>query len=268
MNLLFSESGTQRMDEIVRPGLLCAFDFDGTLAPIGPHPEKVQLPYDVQQQLITLSRYAPIAIITGRSVQDVQKYIGFSPDFIIGNHGIEGLPGWDSHAESYRMVCCMWEQELLVAFQGSTSFDPSIWIENKRYSLSVHYRPTRDHGNPEEGLKKLFTQLIPIPRVIPGKNVFNLLPQNAADKGIALAKLMSTYHFRSAIYVGDDVTDEDVFRLHRHDVLTVRIENAVDSAAEFFLRQRQDVRYLLDALIVRLRLLRKTHLASTSRLVT
>src|SRR3954468_18443236 len=109
MNLLFSESGMQRMDQIIQSRLLCAFDYDGTLAPIEPHPEKVQLPYDIQQRLITLSRYAPIAIITGRSVQDMQKYMGFSPDFIIGNHGIEGLPGWDKHAESYQMACNEWE---------------------------------------------------------------------------------------------------------------------------------------------------------------
>jgi len=260
MNLLFSESGMQRMDKIVQSGMLCAFDFDGTLAPIEPHPEKVQLPYDIQQRLITLSRYAPIAIITGRAVQDMQKYMGFSPDFIIGNHGIEGLPDWNQHAESYQMICGAWVQKLSAAFQESAMADPGIWIENKRYSLSVHYRPTPDIDHLEEKLKNLFTQLTPVPRVISGKQVFNLLPHGAADKGMALAKLMSSYHFHSAIYVGDDVTDEDVFRLRRSDVLTVRVENAVDSAAEFFLRQRHDIKHLLDELIVRLRLLRKAHL--------
>jgi trehalose 6-phosphate phosphatase len=264
VNLLFSESGMQRMDQIVQFGLLCAFDFDGTLAPIELHPEKVQLPYDIQQRLITLSRYAPLAIITGRSVQGMQKYMGFSPDFIIGNHGIEGLPDWNKHAESYQTICSMWEQRLLAAFEHPTILDPGIWIENKRYSLSIHYRPTPDVGNIEDKLKNVFTQLTPVPRVIPGKNVFNLLPQNAANKGVALAKLMSSNNFRSAIYVGDDVTDEDVFRLHRPDVLTVRVENAVDSAADFFLRQRQDIKHLLDELIVRLRLLRKAHLAPAS----
>ncbi|MGZ3240998.1 MAG: trehalose-phosphatase [Burkholderiaceae bacterium] len=252
------------MDKIIQSGLLCAFDFDGTLAPIEPHPEKVQLPYDIQQRLITLSRYAPIAIITGRSVQDMRKYMGFSPDFIIGNHGIEGLPDWNEHAESYQIICSMWEKRLLAAFEDHTIFEPGIWIENKRYSLSIHYRPILAVANIEEKLKNLFTQLTPVPRVIPGKKVFNLLPKNAADKGVALGRLMSSYNYHSAIYVGDDDTDEDVFRLHRSDVLTVRIENAADSAADFFLRQRQDIKHLLDELIVRLRLLRKAHLAPAS----
>jgi trehalose 6-phosphate phosphatase len=266
MHLLFSEAGIQRIDEIVQPGLLCAFDFDGTLAPIESHPANVQLPYDIQQRLITLSRYVPIAIITGRSVQDAQKYLGFSPDFIIGNHGIEGLPGWNKYAESYQLHCNEWEQTLSTALQNRSAFDFGIRIENKCYSLSVHYRAIKDNDHIEQKLINLFTQLTPSPRVISGKNVFNLLPQDAADKGVALEKLMSANHFSSAIYVGDDVTDEDVFRLNRPDVLTVRIENSANSAAEFFLRQRQDIKHLLDELIVRLRLQRKTHLSSASRL--
>lgn len=266
MNLLFSENGMQRMNEIVQPGLLCAFDFDGTLAPIVVRPEDVQLPYEVQQRLITLSHYAPIAIITGRAVLSMQKYLGFSPDFIIGNHGIEGLPGWVDHAKNYPMYCNKWEQAVITLLQDQAAFDPDIQIENKQYSLAIHYRCVRDPADMEQRLRSLFTQLTPSPRVIPGKYVFNLLPQDATDKGVALAKLMSSYDFRSAIYVGDDITDEDVFRLHRPDVLTVRIENAIDSAAEFFLRQSGDIKHLLDELIMRLRQLRKAHFASTSRL--
>ncbi len=250
------------MDEIIQPGLLCAFDFDGTLAPIVAQPDKVQLPYDVQQQLIALSDYAPIAIITGRSVKDIKKYLGFSPDFLVGNHGIEGLPDWDRHAGSYELYCRMWEQKLSAAFQNHNLFDPGIRIEDKGYSLSIHYRAVHDPEDVVQKLENLFRQLTPVPRVIPGKSVFNLVPENAMDKGGALLKLMSTQHFRTAMYVGDDVTDEDVFRLHRPEVLTVRIENAADSAAEFFLRQRLDIKHLLDELIVRLRALRKAHLAS------
>jgi trehalose 6-phosphate phosphatase len=264
MNLLFSESGTQRMNEIIRAGLLCSFDFDGTLAPIVDRPEKVELPYEVQQKLFALSCYAPIAVITGRAVKDIQKYMGFSPDFIIGNHGLEGLPDWQSNAEQYQSTCIKWRQQLHAVLENPALSAHGIWIEDKCYSLSIHYRPAREHGDIASRLRKLFSELDPAPRVIEGKNVFNLLPKNAADKGVALSKLMDTYDFHSAIYVGDDVTDEDVFRLHRPDILTVRIEHAADSSAEFFLRQRQDVRHLLDELIVRLRAQRKAQLSSPS----
>jgi trehalose 6-phosphate phosphatase len=174
------------------------------------------------------------------------------------------LPGWDNYADSYQSHCELWEKTLLVAFQDSAISDRGIWIENKRYSLSVHYRQALDHDYVEQWLHNLFSQLVPMPRIISGKCVFNLVPQNATHKGDALEKLMSSQNFRSAIYVGDDVTDEDVFRLHRHDVLTVRIENSIDSSAEFFLRRSQDIKHFLDELIVRLRVLRKAQLTSPS----
>jgi trehalose 6-phosphate phosphatase len=55
-----------------------------------------------------------------------------------------------------------------------------------------------------------------------------------------------------AIYVGDDVTDEDVFRLRRTEVLSVRVEHVADSAAEFYIPAHADIASLLDELIGRL----------------
>jgi trehalose 6-phosphate phosphatase len=57
----------------------------------------------------------------------------------------------------------------------------------------------------------------------------------------------------SAFYVGDDVTDEDVFRLRRNDVLSVRVEPEPGSAAPYFIEHRQEMPTLLQALIARLR---------------
>jgi trehalose 6-phosphate phosphatase len=64
--------------------------------------------------------------------------------------------------------------------------------------------------------------------------------------------LMAITGALGAIYVGDDVTDEDVFRLKRHDVLSVRVEQATDSAAEFFLDRPDDILALLQELTARL----------------
>lgn len=79
--------------------------------------------------------------------------------------------------------------------------------------------------------------------------MFNLLPVDAPDKGMALAKLCEVSGAPSALYVGDDVTDDYVFRMRRPDWLTVRIERSGDSAAEFYIHHRLDMVQLLDALI-------------------
>jgi trehalose 6-phosphate phosphatase len=253
MSLPFHELSSARLDEIVGPGLLCAFDFDGTLAPIVTQPEKAHLPLGILQRLVTLAHYTPVAVITGRSVADIRSRLGFEPDFVVGNHGLEGVPGQAYCAGHCEQLCVEWEQRLAASLQDRTVFDPGIRIENKGYSLSVHYRLARDRSKAERQLIALLARLTPQARVITGKCVFNLLPQEALDKGVALERLMEASGARSALYVGDDVTDEDIFRLRRPDLLSVRIGCSVDSAAEFFLYHRLDMFALFDEVIRRLR---------------
>jgi len=252
MTALFSITGYARLDDVVKPGLLCAFDFDGTLSPIVALPELAMLPEEIMHRLVALSHYAPVAIITGRELDDIRQRLGFTPDFVVGNHGIEGLPGWEDTAERHREVCRLWHERLMTCLNKPGSVDPGMTIENKKYSLSVHYRHARDHKAAAALLQKLFMHLEPLPRVVTGKCVFNLIPQDAADKGVALEQLMNISRAASGIYIGDDVTDEDAFRLSRANLLTVRIECNTDTAAEFFLRRRQDMAQLLDELISRL----------------
>lgn len=250
MSLLFSETGLRRLDEIVQQRLLCAFDFDGTLAPIVVQPEHACLPNDIRQQLLELSCYAPVAIITGRSIEDTYSRLGFGPDFIVGNHGMEGVPGWEAHAQRHQAICVGWRTQLARVLREG---DAGIRLEDKHYSLSLHYRGARDAGAAEARLMKLFEALEPQPRVVGGKYVFNLLPQDAAHKGNALEQLITICGASHALYVGDDVTDEDVFRLQRRDLLSVRIEHAPYSAAQFFLPRPEDIVQLLTELTARLR---------------
>jgi trehalose 6-phosphate phosphatase len=251
MNDLFSQPGIARLDAIVKPGMLCVFDFDGTLAPIVSTPEHASLPSDVREKLVALSSLVPVAILTGRSLADIKARLGFKPDYIAGNHGLEGLPGWEERSVEYERTCRAWMALLTSALQDP-QFDSGIRIENKQYSLSVHYRMAQDQLKTEKALAELFAGKLPEARVIGGKCVFNLMPQHAADKGHAMERLMQLSGARSAIYVGDDVTDEDVFRLRRRDLLTIRIEPAAASAAEFYLSYWHNILQFLDDLIRRL----------------
>lgn len=255
MHSLFSQTGLQRLDQILGAQLLCAFDFDGTLAPIVTMPEQARLPDDIRSRLVTLSAHAPVAIITGRSVQDIRNRLGFEPDFVVGNHGLEGVPGWEKQAAQHEQLCAAWLRQLTGALQQPAS-DPGIQLEDKRYSLSVHYRLACDPDAAARTLVDIFARLTPAPRVVAGKYVFNLMAEDTCHKGSALERLMEITGARHALYVGDDVTDEDVFRLQRPDVLSIRIEHASDSAAEFYVPEPRDILPLLEKLIHRLRALR------------
>lgn len=252
MGLLFSIAGKKRLDDVAQPGLLCAFDFDGTLAPLVPMPDQASLPDDIRERLVALATHAPVAIITGRSIEDIRARIGFDPDYVVGNHGLEGVPGWEAHAARHRSACAAWMAQLAVALPNRLD-DAGIMVEDKRYSLSVHYRQARDPDLAALALETLFDQLSPRPHVIGGKYVFNLLADDACNKGIALERLMRASGAQRAIYVGDDVTDEDVFRMRRPDVLSVRIEHHSDSAADYYLAHPADIVWLLEELTARLR---------------
>ncbi len=253
MEFLFSEAGRQRLEQVVHEHMLCVFDFDGTLVSIVPQPDQAYLPEPIRQRLRELSRHTTVAILTGRSLPDIRARLGFEPRYVLGNHGIEGLPGWEERSKQYRELCLRWERMLNAVFRENAQFDRGIHLENKQYSLSVHYRHTRDPQRCETQLAQLFATLLPDARVMAGKFVFNLLPPGAEDKGSAMKKLLQISGASSAIYVGDDVTDEDVFRLRHSDILSVRVEASPHSAAEWYLHGPQDIGLLLDDLISRLR---------------
>lgn len=254
MMTLFSLPGRSRLDELAKPGLLCAFDFDGTLAPLVTQPDRAHTPKNIIARLGELANYARIAVITGRSLADVSERLGFRPDYLVGNHGLEGMPGWEAQAARYREICQQWMTILAQALAQQAEFANSVWIEDKNYSLSVHYRMARDREAVEKRLLELLPQVLPSARIVTGKCVVNLLPSDAVDKGDAMAALLEVSQASGALYVGDDVTDEDVFRMRHPDFLSIRIGHDARSGAEFFLAHRLCILQLLDELLMRFRL--------------
>jgi trehalose 6-phosphate phosphatase len=263
MMTLFSAAGRARLDELAKPGLLCAFDFDGTLAPLVTQPERAYTPKNIVSRLAELSNYAQIAIITGRSIADVSDRLGFHPDYLVGNHGLEGVPGWQENSAGYREMCRQWLDILTQKLPKHAEIEPSIWIEDKTYSLSIHYRVARDRVEAEKNLLALLPELLPSARIMAGKCVLNLLPPDAGSKGNAMSALLAASQASGAMYVGDDVTDEDVFCMQHPELLSIRIGHDPRSDAEFFLAHRLCILQLLDELLMRFRISNST----ASRLV-
>ena len=214
---------------------------------------EIVLPDATRALLLALQRHAPVAIITGRAVADIQPRLGFVPDLLVGNHGLEGVPGARAAtaAEYHRSVCAQWRHQLerLLAAEYP---DPGVQVEDKRYSLSVHYRHAQAAERAQADLEPLLAGLDPAPRLVAGKCVFNLMPPGAGHKGTALEQLIEEVDARAAIYVGDDVTDEDAFRVQRQELLSVRVEHSAASAAPYFLQHIDEMAQLLQMLNERL----------------
>src|SRR5207237_1156538 len=122
---------------------------------------------------------------------------------------------------------------------------PGVLVEDKSYSLALHFRLTRDPERARTALLDLVATLTPPPRVVEGKRVLNLVPAAARHKGEAMRALIAHAGAERAIYIGDDVTDEDVFALRLPGVRTIRVEPNGPSAADLCLKRQADVTHLL-----------------------
>lgn len=247
MTPLFSEAGYAALRRFLVKPALCLFDFDGTLAPLVSDPARVKLQPSIQLQLQAIQSRAPVGIITGRSLADIRERMGFEPDYVVGNHGLEGLPGWQSRAPLNSELCRIW----LSSLQSTLApFGDAIWIEDKSFSLTVHFRHAQDQHSVTESLSACFAKLRPLPRIIPGKFNVSLLPPNAGDKGCAVEQLLRLSRQYRALYVGDDITDEDVFALRHPDIFPVRVGADVTTAADYVIKNHEDITQLLDWLLM------------------
>jgi trehalose 6-phosphate phosphatase len=240
---LFTESGLATLRNFVGPATLFAFDLDGTLAPIADHPQNIVISETARTELRRLITHASVAIITGRSRADAQAHLGIVPQFLVGNHGAEGLPGWEKQEETFSQVSSNWEGQLqkLLPLEHPSG----IRLENKGMTLSIHYRGAPHRRKAQSLILRSVGSLVPRPRRVTGKLVENLLPENAPDKGTAILHLLELMKSPKGLYVGDDATDEDVFRLDRDDLFTVRVGRRGITKARYELRNQKDIVRLL-----------------------
>ena len=243
-----SAPGQKTIGDAIQSDMLYAFDFDGTLAPIVANPELARPSQSVIRHMQSLCELANVAVVSGRRIEDVRERLGFTPHYLIGNHGIENDDG--ARNESGDEITSVWRKSL--EKRGHQLRQAGIVIEDKGLSFSLHYRIARDRAQALATIDDLANTLEPYPKRIGGKFVVNFLPPDAPDKFHALQALMTKRGFRSAFFMGDDVTDDLVFDQAPTHWLTIRVERLEGSRARFYLSSQNEVVLLLQTLINRL----------------
>jgi trehalose 6-phosphate phosphatase len=243
MVYLFSVEGMVELHAFVDSATLFVFDLDGTLAPIVPDPAGISIPEEVRHCLIQLNDMAPVAVITGRSRADAMNHLGFTPLFLVGNHGAEGLPGVEKAGQDFAGLCREWQRQLEMLLPDMPA--SGISLEEKGETIALHYRQATDPAKAQESIRAAIAGLTPRPRVVSGIFVENIAPRNAPHKGEALEILLLHLGCGRAIFVGDDVTDEDVFNLRNPAILGIRVGMNQESAARCYLRGQHEMVRLL-----------------------
>jgi trehalose 6-phosphate phosphatase len=191
-------------------------DIDGTLLDLAPTPREVWVPPGLAR---TLSRLlartsGALALVSGRSLNDIDLI--FAPEIFpaVGGHGAEMRLAIDSEAVAAHAPPM--DKELKRRLAAIAKLSPGILLEDKGYSLALHYR-LAPHAEKAiyEAVSLIRADLPNAPiEVLPGKCVCEI-KHAGFNKASGVRELMMHEPFkgRHPLFIGDDVTDESVFAI-------------------------------------------------------
>ena len=194
---------------------LVALDFDGTLAPISPHPDDARPLAGALQVLRDVrATGASLAVVTGRSVASLLRVSGFGavPGIVI--YGLHGIERWEN-GELRASAPPAGLRELRLRLPGivtSATGDAAVWIEDKELSLVVHTRLTADPDRHLAALREPVGKAAAAAglEVRPGREVLEIcIP--GTDKGTAIRELIGD-ETAAVCYAGDDTGDLPAIR--------------------------------------------------------
>lgn len=198
--------------------VLLLFDYDGTLTPLVPDPDKAKLPSKVKECLANLAtgeKYLT-GVVSGRSLDDVAAKVDVPGMIYAGNHGLEIKgPGIDFiHGDAAEQTGI--QVAVAAELQREMGGISGVIVEPKVFTLTVHYRATPDDMIKvvEDGFARVVGPYVESgsAKITYGKKVLEVRPNLDWGKGQAIAFLQETYPQASlTCFFGDDRTDEDGF---------------------------------------------------------
>jgi trehalose 6-phosphate phosphatase len=191
-------------------------DIDGTLLDLAPTPREVWVPPGLSKTLNRLlaRTSGALALVSGRSLNDIDLI--FAPDQFpaVGGHGAEMRVAADS--ESVATHAPPMDKELKRRLAVIAKLSPGILLEDKGYSLALHYRLAPHAEKAIYAAVSLIRADLPNApiEVLPGKCVCEI-KHSGFNKATGVRELMTHEPFkgRRPLFVGDDVTDESVFAI-------------------------------------------------------
>jgi len=231
-------------------------DYDGTLSPIVREPKAAKISSSTKNTLRKLSTKEGflVGIISGRSLADVKTRVGLKNILYAGNHGLEIYCPKNKQLfglvldNNYRLELKKAKAKL------KTGLKPikGVILEDKGPILAVHYRKVK----PKEQRKvvTIFNKTLnsdldkTLFKVGCGKKVLELRPKISFGKADVVRffhKKFKKTKFDLTLFFGDDLTDEDVFKILKKPDLGIRIGKSKDSKADLYLENPRKLLGLL-----------------------
>ncbi|GAA0160922.1 phosphatase [Lithospermum erythrorhizon] len=266
------------MNRIKNRKIVMFLDYDGTLSPIVEDPDRAFMSSDMRSTVKSVAKYFPTAIISGRSRDKVFELVGLNELYYAGSHGMDimfpVIAEKSMNHLNYTKFTDKQGKEVTL-FQPAHEFVPMIdevfrtlveitediegaKVENHKFCAAVHYRNVDENSWPTiaqrvHDLLKDYPRL----RLTYGRKVFEVRPIIDWNKGRAVEFLLETLgvgHSEEVlpIYIGDDRTDEDAFKVLRDGsqgfgILVSTVPK--ESDAFFSLRDTSEVKKFLKSLV-------------------
>ncbi|XP_072953070.1 probable trehalose-phosphate phosphatase 6 [Typha angustifolia] len=206
-------------------------DYDGTLSPIVDDPDSAFMSDAMRAAVRNVARYFPTAIVSGRCRDKVYNFVRLAELYYAGSHGmdIKGPAKGPKYTKANSKALLFQPaseflpmiDEVYQVLLDTTKSTPGTKVENNKFCVSVHYRCVAEKSwsalaEQVKSVLKEYPQL----RLSQGRKVLEIRPTIKWDKGKALEFLLESLGFDDCddvlpVYIGDDRTDEDAFKVLR-----------------------------------------------------
>jgi len=227
---------------------LIFLDYDGTLVPFNKRPEDAYPDTEILQTLEHLASdtHNNVVIISGRDKGTLERWLGHLPLNIVAEHGAsykEKGSIWHNIAG----LDMSWKPMVNEILESYTSL-PGTFIEEKTHSLAWHYR-LADAKQGDEFAGKLIKDLKmrldgEMLDVMHGNKVVET-KSSLVNKGKAALRFITRNQYDFILAIGDDMTDEDMFKVMPLTAITVKVGSRI-SAASYYVKSYMDVRTFLN----------------------
>lgn len=229
---------------------LLLFDYDGTLAPICRRPEEAEPGRELYKALCALAadRNNRVVISSGRDRATMERWFGKLHVSLAAEHGAfykEARDGW--HENQHHTA---WDPELLELMNRFVERTPRSRLEQKQTALAWHYREADDWLGTLRA-QQLVNALIPLCmrlnlQIMPGSKVVEVKSPEFS-KGSETRRLLRRERYDFILAMGDDTTDDDMFRALPKAAVTVKV-GAVSEYTRYNLWRQSDVLPFLETL--------------------
>lgn len=225
---------------------LLLFDFDGTLAPLVNDPADARPSDALRDALLTIAESSDLVVISGRNRSFLEKTFAGISLYLVAEHGAF-LKKPNQPWERLDLSESDWVDSVRAIMNEVVERFPGSFVEEKETAIAWHYR-TAEADDAEGQAVELATHLrgtefsIPL-TVIQGSKVVEVKPAQHS-KGTVALKIVEQAAYDFIISVGDDTTDEDMFRQLPNWAYTVKVGSGM-SFARYRLARQQDVETLL-----------------------